>query len=157
MTTYGVSSPTSIHFTIDERHGTLEAKHIAKALQIPFEPIDPSAFRQWSPLSQRDMVHILSRGTSTDSILLRKKLPPRMLLVNVVLQSFYFGPYHFIMASLVYFEEKVHRKKLQRADIIPLLFLRLHCQILAHMCFPTEPQHECRRLCRKRFTLDKWN
>ena len=61
------------------------------------------------------------------------------------------------MASLVHFEEKVHRKKLQRADTIPLLFLRLFCQILEHMGFPTEPRLECRRLCRKRFTLDKWN
>ncbi|KAL6346938.1 hypothetical protein AAG906_005998 [Vitis piasezkii] len=56
MTTCGVPSPTSIHFTIDGRHGTLEAKHIAEALQIPFEPVDPSVFRQWSPLSQRDML-----------------------------------------------------------------------------------------------------
>ena len=164
MTTRGVPSPTSIHFTINGRHGTLEARHIVEALQIPFEPIDPSAFRQWSPLSQRDMVHILSRRTSTDSVLLRKELPPGMLLVDVVLrsnlfplqhsvqrrgaildvlfcisESFYFGPHHLIMASLVYFEEKVHRKKLQKADTIPLLFLRLHCQILEHMGFLTEP------------------
>ena len=83
------------------------------------------------------MVHILSRGTSIDSILLRKELPPGMLLVDVVLRSnlfslqhsvqrraaildtlfrisegFYFGPHHLIMASLIHFEEKVHRKKL---------------------------------------------
>ena len=142
MTTHGVPSPTSIHFTIDGCHGILEARDIAKALQIPFEPIDPSGFRQWSPVSQRDMVRILSKGTSTDSILLRKELPPGMLLVYVVLcsnlfplqhlvqrrgaildalfrisEGFYFGPHHLIMASLVHFEEKVHRKKLQRAVI----------------------------------------
>ncbi|RVX11503.1 Gag-Pol polyprotein [Vitis vinifera] len=35
MTTRGVLSPTAIHFTIDRRHGVLEAKHIAEALQIP--------------------------------------------------------------------------------------------------------------------------
>ena len=45
MTTRGVLSPTSIHFTIDGRHGILEARDIAEALQIPFESIDPSAFR----------------------------------------------------------------------------------------------------------------
>ena len=82
MTTRGVPSPTSIHFTIDRRHGILEARDIAEALQIPFKPIDPSAFRQWSPISQRDMVCILSKGTFTDLILLRKKLPPGMLLVD---------------------------------------------------------------------------
>ena len=42
MTTHGVPSPTTIHFTIDGRHGILEARHIAEALQILFEPVDPS-------------------------------------------------------------------------------------------------------------------
>ena len=42
-------------------------------------------------------------------------------------EGFYFGSHHLIMASLVHFKEKVHRKKLQRADTIPLLFLRLLC------------------------------
>ena len=137
MTTRGVRSPTVIHFSIDGRPGVLEARNIAKTLQIPYELEDPSAFRQWSPISQRDMVHILSRETSTDSVLLRKELPPGMLLVDVVLRSnlfslqhsvqrraaildtlfrisegFYFGPHHLIMASLIHFEEKVHRKKL---------------------------------------------
>ena len=87
MTTRGVRSPTSIHFTIDEHHGILKAKNIAKALQIPFERVDPFVFRQWSLISQRDMVRILSRGTFTDSILLRQELPPRMLLVDVMLHS----------------------------------------------------------------------
>ena len=72
MTTHGIPSPTLIHFTIDGRHGILEVRDIAEALQIPFEPVDPSAFCQWSPVSQRDMVRILSRGTSIDSILLQK-------------------------------------------------------------------------------------
>ena len=53
--------------------------------------------------------------------------------------GFYFGPHHLIMVVLLYFEEKVHRKKLQRADAIPLLFLRLLCHILEHMGYPTEP------------------
>ena len=87
MTTHGVLSHTAIHFSIDGRHGVLEARHIAEALQIPYEPEDPFAFRQWSPVSQRDMVRILSKVTSANSILLRKELPPGMLLVDVVLRS----------------------------------------------------------------------
>ena len=87
MTTCGVQSPTTMHFSIDGRPGVLEVRHIAEALQIPYEPKDPSAFRQWSPVAQRDMVHILSRGSSTDSVLLWKELQPRMLLVDVVLRS----------------------------------------------------------------------
>ena len=51
MTTRGVQSPTAIHFTIDGRHGVLEARQIAEALHIPFKPEDSSVFRQWSPVS----------------------------------------------------------------------------------------------------------
>ena len=48
MTTRGIPSLTAIHFTIDGHHGILEARGITEALQIPFEPVDPSAFYQWS-------------------------------------------------------------------------------------------------------------
>ncbi|RVX13333.1 hypothetical protein CK203_021121 [Vitis vinifera] len=40
---------TAIHFSIDGHPGILETRHIAEALQIPYEPEDPSAFRQWFP------------------------------------------------------------------------------------------------------------
>ncbi|RVW18736.1 hypothetical protein CK203_098122 [Vitis vinifera] len=40
-------------------------------------------------------------------------------------EGFFFGPHHLIMVALVYFEEKVHRKKLLRADAILLLFPKL--------------------------------
>ncbi|KAL6325079.1 hypothetical protein AAG906_022646 [Vitis piasezkii] len=161
--------------------GILEARHIAEALHIPFQPEDPAQFRQWSPISQRDMVRILLRRTSRDSFLLRKELPSGMLLVDILLQSnifplqhsvqrrgpildalfrisegFYFGPHHLIMAALLYFKKKVHRKKLQRDDMIPLLFQRLLCQILEHMGYPTEPHLERRHHCREHFTLDQW-
>ena len=117
---------------------------------IPYEPVSSVDFREWSHFSQRDMVRILSRGTSTRSFFLRNELPPGMLLVDMVLRSnifplqhmvqrrgaildalfwisegFYFGSHHLIMTSLLHFEEKVHRKKLQRAYAIPLLFPRM--------------------------------
>ncbi|RVW59491.1 hypothetical protein CK203_104127 [Vitis vinifera] len=63
----------------------------------------------------------------------------------------------FDHAALLYFEEKVHKKKLQRADCIPLLFPRLLCQVLEHLGYPAEPQQERKRICREPFTLDKWN
>ena len=72
-------------------------------------------------------------------------------------EGYFFSPHHLIMASLLYFEEKVHKKKLQRADAIPLLFPRLLCQILEHLGYPSEPQLERKRICREVFTLDKWN
>ena len=138
MTTQGTQSLTAIHFSIDGRQGIFEARYITKALHIPFQLEDPTHFTQWSPISQRDMVRILSRGTFGDSFILCKELPSRMLLVDVLLRSnifplqhlvqrrgaildalfkvsegFYFGPHHLIMVVLLYFEEKVHRKKLQ--------------------------------------------
>nr|CAN81767.1 hypothetical protein VITISV_033398 [Vitis vinifera] len=71
-------------------------------------------------------------------------------------EGYFFGPHHLIMAVLLYFEEKVHKKKLQRADAIPLLFPRLLCQILEHLGYPSDPQLECKRICQEAFTLDKW-
>ncbi|RVW60763.1 hypothetical protein CK203_033533 [Vitis vinifera] len=72
-------------------------------------------------------------------------------------EGYFFGPHHLIMTSLLHFEEKVHQKKLQRADGIPLLFPRLLCQILEHLGYPEEPRLERRRHCREDFSLDKWH
>ena len=96
MTTHSTRSPTAIHFNIDGRQGILEARHVEEALHIPYEPMDPVDFREWSPISQRDMVHILSRRTSIDSVLLRKELPPRMLLVDVLQRSNLFPLQHLV-------------------------------------------------------------
>ncbi|RVW18715.1 hypothetical protein CK203_098103 [Vitis vinifera] len=60
------------------------------------------------------------------------------------------------MAALLYFEEKVHRKKLLRVDAILFLFPRLLYKILEHLGYPSEPQLERRRIFREIFTLDKW-
>nr|CAN62062.1 hypothetical protein VITISV_010407 [Vitis vinifera] len=87
MTTHGVRSPTAIHFSIDGHPSVLEARHIAEALQISYEPEDPYVFHQWSLVSQRDMVHILSKETSTDSVFLRKELLPGMLLIDVSMRE----------------------------------------------------------------------
>ena len=51
MTTRRVWNPNVIHFTIDGRHGILGAKHIAKALRIPYEPMSLADFREWSYFS----------------------------------------------------------------------------------------------------------
>ena len=96
MTTRHVQDPTVIHFTIDERHGILGARHIAEALHIPYKPVSPANYREWAHFSQRDMVRILSRGPSTCSFLLRKELPPRMFLLDVVLRSNIFPLQHMV-------------------------------------------------------------
>ncbi|RVW94285.1 hypothetical protein CK203_034849 [Vitis vinifera] len=182
MTTRGLRNPTLIQFTIDGRQGAIGARHIAEALRIPYEPVIQVDFREWSSFSQSDMVRILSRGTSTASVLTRRELPSGMLLIDVLLRAnlfplqhkvqrrgailealfrisegYFFGPHHLIMTSLLHFEEKVHQKKLQRADGIPLLFPRLLCQILEHLGYPEEPRLERRRHCREDLSLGKWH
>ncbi|RVW12154.1 hypothetical protein CK203_098545 [Vitis vinifera] len=171
----------SILFTIDGRQGILGARQIAEAFHIPYAPADPTAFRRWAPLSEWDMVRSLSRGTSSQRTIFRRELPPGMLLVDVVLRTnlfplqhtvqrrgailealfrifegYYFGPHHLIMAALLHFEEKVHKRRLTRAASIQLLFPRLLCHVLAHMGFPADPQAEPRRHCRESFSLDQW-
>ena len=48
------------------------------------------------------------------------------------------------MTTLLYFEDKVHRKGLARAESIPLLMSRLLSQVLEHLGFPEEPRIERR-------------
>ncbi|RVW60265.1 hypothetical protein CK203_097089 [Vitis vinifera] len=157
MTTKEVRNPTLIHFTIDGRHGILGARHIAEALQIPFEPTQFDNFTAWENPTELEMVRTLSRGAANRSHLLRGELPQVMFLIDAFLrhniyplqhwtqrrgvllealykmsEEFFFGPYHLIMAALLYFEEK-------------------------HLGYPSEPQLEKKRICREPFTLDKWN
>ena len=94
MTTRGIRNPTLIHFTIDGRQGAIGARHIAEALRIHYEPVTQADFREWSSFSQRDMVRILSRGTSTASVLTRRELPSGMLLIDVLLRANIFPLQH---------------------------------------------------------------
>ena len=96
MTMHRVRDPTVIHFSIDGRHGILGARHIAKALRIPYEPTRPEDYRVWAHPSQSDMVHILSRGTSTRLYLLRKELPPSMFLLDALLHHNIFPLQHMV-------------------------------------------------------------
>ncbi|RVW66327.1 hypothetical protein CK203_066497 [Vitis vinifera] len=155
----------------DGRHGIMGARHIAEALRIPYEPARPEDYRVWTNPSPSDIVRILSRGASTHQYLMRKELPPSMFFIDALLrhnifplqhwvqrrgvllealfrisEGFFFGPHHLIMAALLYFEEKVHKKKLLRADAIPLLFPRARSPSWSrasrdsHVEQPQEPQ-----------------
>ncbi|RVW67657.1 hypothetical protein CK203_063521 [Vitis vinifera] len=78
-------NPTFIHFTINGRHGILGARHIAEALQIPYEPSHFDDFRAWTSPTELEMVHILYRGASTRPHLLKGELPPIMFLIDAFL------------------------------------------------------------------------
>ncbi|RVW66610.1 hypothetical protein CK203_066016 [Vitis vinifera] len=119
------------------------ARHIAEALRIPYVPARLEDYRVWTHPAQSDIHWVQRKGVLLETLF-------------KISEGFFFGPYHLIMAAFLYFEEKVHRKKLLRADVIPLLFPILFCQILEHLGYPIEPQLERRRICREIFTLDKW-
>ncbi|RVW78551.1 hypothetical protein CK203_049787 [Vitis vinifera] len=117
MTTRGLRNPTLIQFTIDGRQGAIGARHIAEALHIPYEPVFQADFREWSSFSQSDMVRILSRGTSTASVLTRRELPSRMLLIDVLLRANLFPLQHKILEHLGYPEEpRLERRRHCRED-----------------------------------------
>ena len=48
------------------------------------------------------------------------------------------------MTAVLHFEEKVHRKDLAQVEAMPLLMVRLLCQVLEHLGFPEEPRIERR-------------
>ncbi|RVW70714.1 Retrovirus-related Pol polyprotein from transposon 297 [Vitis vinifera] len=117
MTTRGLRNPTLIQFTIDGRQGAIGARHIAEALRIPYEPVFQADFREWSSFSQSDMVRILSRGTSTASVLTRRELPSGMLLIDVLLRANLFPLQHKILEHLGYPEEpRLERRRHCRED-----------------------------------------
>ena len=60
------------------------------------------------------------------------------------------------MTSLFHFEDKVYRRNLTRAETITLLFLRLLCQVLEHIGFPTELRLERHQDCDAVLTVDRW-
>ncbi|RVW81862.1 hypothetical protein CK203_050833 [Vitis vinifera] len=127
-----VQDPTVIHFTIDGCHGILGARHIVNALHIPYEPVRLEDYRVWTHLSQSDIVHIMSRGASAHYIGVQRRGVLLKALFRIS-KGLFFGPHHLIIAALLYFEEKVHRKKLLRV-------------MLFHFSSP-----DCYI-----FTLDKW-
>ena len=59
------------------------------------------------------------------------------------------------MTAFLHFEEKVHRKDLARAEVIPLLMLRLLCHVLEHFGFLEEPLIERRQSCPVILSLDR--
>ena len=126
------------------------------------------------------MVRILARDTTAGPVLLRRQLPPQMLLIDHLLRTslfplqhyvqrrgailealyrisggFWFSPSELVMTSLLHFEDKVHRKGLARAESLPLLMPRLLSQVLQHLGFPEEPRIERRIRCPQVLSMER--
>ena len=139
-----------MHFFIDGCEGILRASDITATFNLPIALANFVDYKQRPHPSPREMVHILSRDTSTSPIMFRRQLPIGMLFIDHVLRSnlfplqhfvqrrgailkalyrisegFWFNPAKLIITSLFHFEEKIYRKNLPRVEATPLLFLRL--------------------------------
>ena len=137
MTSRRVPRPTAIHFSIDGREGTLQAADIAAAFHFPAAPANSVNYRLWPHPSYSEMVCIISRDVTAESILFRRQLPPSMLLIDHILRSnifplqhtmqrrgdilealyrilegYWFNPVEILMTSLLHFKDKVHRQNL---------------------------------------------
>ena len=181
MTSRRESNPTTLHFSIDGRPGILRASDIAATFNLPMVLANSTANRQWPHPLPKEMVRLLSEDTTVGSVLFRRQLLPRMLLIDhiplsnlfplqhtvqrrgAILEALYrisegywFSQAELIMTSLFHFKDKVHRKSLPRAESMPLLFPRLLCQVLEHIGFPDEPRLESRRDCEASLTVDWW-
>ena len=160
MTSRGADGPLELQFSIDDRPGVLRAADISTALGLRIPPRNSEGYRA------------LARDATAGPVFYRRQLPPQMLLIDHLLRTslfplqhyvqrrgailealyrilgrFWFSPSELVMASLLQFEEKVHRKDLVRAESIPLLMSRLIFQVLEHMGFPEEPRIEMRVRC----------
>ena len=181
MTSRREANPTALHFSIDSRPRILRASDITVALHLPVVLANAADYRQWPHSSTREMVRLLSMDATGGSILFRRHLPQRMLLIDHILRSnmfplqhivkmrgailevlysisecYWFSPAELIMTSLFHFEDRVHRRSLPRAESMPLLFPLLLCQILEHIGFQAEPRLERCRGCEATLTIDRW-
>ena len=181
MTSRREANPTALYFSINGRPGILQASDITAALHMPVVLANAADYRQWSHPSIREMVQLLSMDATGGTILFRRHLLQRMLLIDHILRSnlfplqhiiqrkgailealyhisegFRFSLVELIMTSLFHFEDRVHRRSLLRAESMPVLFPRLLCQVLEHIGFPAEPRLERRHGCEVTLTVDRW-
>ena len=180
MTSRGADGPLEIQFSIDDRPGVLRPADISAALGLHIPPRNSEGYRAWAHPPHREMVRALARDATAGPVFYRRQLPPQMLLIDHLLRTilfplqhyvqrrgpilealyqisgrFWFSPSELVMASLLQFEEKVHRKDLSLAESIPLLFPRLLCYVLEHMGFPAEPRIEMRARCPLVVSVDR--
>ena len=181
MTSRCEPHPTALHFSIDGRLGILRASDIVATFNFSVVLANSADYRQWPYPLPREMVRLLFGDITVGSVLFKRQLLPRMLLIDHILQSnlfplqhivqrrgaifevlfrilegYWLSPAELIMTSLFHFEDKVHSRSLSRVESTPLLFSRLLCQVLEHIGFPDEPRLECRRDCEAILTVDRW-
>ena len=87
---------TSLNFSIDSRPGILWASDITTALHLPVVLANATDYRQWPHPSTREMVRLLSMDATSGTILFRRHLSQRMLLIYHILRSNLFPLQHIV-------------------------------------------------------------
>ena len=96
MTSRGEAKSTALHFSINGRPGILRASDITAALHLPVVLANAANYRQWPHPSTREMVRLLSMDATGGTILFRRHLPQRMLLIDHILRSNMFPLQHIV-------------------------------------------------------------
>ena len=96
MTSRHEANPTALHFSIDGRPGILRAFDITAALHLPVVLANAAGYRQWPHPSTKEMVRLLFMDATGGSILFRRHLPQRMLLIYHILRSNMFPLQHIV-------------------------------------------------------------
>ena len=96
ITSKRVPNSTALHFSIDSRHGILRASDIAARFNLPVVLANSVDYRQWPHPLPREMVRLLSEDFIVGSVLFRRQLPPRMLLIDHILRSNLFQLQHTV-------------------------------------------------------------
>ena len=96
MTSRREANPTALHFSIEGRPGILRASDNTADLHLPVVLANVAGYRQWPHPSKREMVWLLSMDSTSGSILFRRHLPQRMLLIDHVLRSNMFPLQHTV-------------------------------------------------------------
>ena len=96
MTSRREANPSALHFFIDRRQGILRASDITAALHLPVVLANAVGYRQWPHPSTREMVRLLSMDAIGGSVLFKRHLPQRMLLMDHILRSNMFPLQHIV-------------------------------------------------------------
>ena len=96
MTSRREANLTALHFSIDGQPGILQASDITAALHLPVVLSNAANYRQWPHPSTKEMARLVSMDATSGTILFRRHLPQRMILIDHILRSNMFSLQHIV-------------------------------------------------------------
>ena len=96
LTSRREANSTALYFSIDGKPRILRASDIIAALHLPVVLANDASYKKWPHPSTREMVRLLSMDATSGSVLFRRHLPQRMLLIDHILRSNMFPLHHIV-------------------------------------------------------------